>query len=92
MGLSLDEFRTKLLNKIVLASCQDEVKRYIDTALKALQQNKVNSHIINRFIDKIMSELNLFNPMKKEAQEWSNIKVARILFNRIKSRSNASAI
>jgi hypothetical protein len=85
MSLSLDEYRTKLVNKILFASSQEEVKRFIDTALKALEQNKVNGHIITRFIEKIISELELFNPMKKEAQQWSNIKMALILFNRIKN-------
>lgn len=90
MSLSLDEYRTKLVNKILFASSQEEVKRFIDTALKALEQNKVNGHIISRFIEKIISDLELFNPMKKEAQQWSNIKFAKILFNRIKNNLNAT--
>ena len=85
MSLSLDEYRTKLVNKILFAASQQEVKRFVDTALKALEQNKVNGHIISRFIEKIINDLELFNPMKKESQQWSNIKFARILFNRIKN-------
>jgi len=85
MSLALDEYRTKLINKILFASSQEELKRFIDTALKALEQNKVNGHIISRFIEKIINDLELFNPMKKESQQWSNIKFARILFNRIKN-------
>jgi len=90
MSLSLDEYRTKLINKILLASSQEEVKRFIETALKALEQNKVNGHIIIRFVEKISSDLGLFNPMKKDAQQWSNIKMAKILFNRIKDQMSAS--
>lgn len=90
MSLSLDEYRTKLVNKILFAASQQEVKRFVDTALKALEQNKVNGHIICRFIEKIISDLELFNPMKKEAQQWSNIKFARILFNRIKNNLTAT--
>ncbi len=85
MSLALDEYRIKLINKILFASSQEELKRFIDTALKALEQNKLNGHIISRFIEKIINDLELFNPMKKEAQQWSNIKFARILFNRIKN-------
>lgn len=84
MSLSLVEYRTKLVNKILFAASHQEVKRFIDTALKALEQNKVDGHII-WFIEKIINDLELFNPMKKEAQQWSNIKFARILFNRIKN-------
>ena len=89
MPLSLEEYRTKLINKILFAASQEEVKRFIDTALKALKQNEVNGHIIARVIEKISSDLELFNPMQKDAQQWSNIKMARILFNRIKTKLNS---
>ncbi len=91
MSLPLDEYRTKLINKILFAASQEEVKRFIDTALKALEQNKINGHIISRVIEKIISDLELFSPMKKEAQQWSNIKIALILFNRIKNKLNTMA-
>jgi hypothetical protein len=89
MSLSLDQYRTKLINKILLANSQEEVKRFIDTAIKALEQKKVNGHIIERFVDKMISDLDLFNPMNKGAQVWSNIKMAGILFNRIKQQLKA---
>ncbi len=86
MSLSLDEYRKKLINKILFASAQEDVKRFIETAIKALEQNKVNGHIISSFIEKIISDLELFSPIKKEAQQWSNIKLAMIIFNRIKNK------
>lgn len=88
MSLSLDEYRVKLITKILFASSQEEVKRFLDTAMKALEQNKVNGHLVSRFIEKIISDLELFNPMKKEAQQWSNIKLAKILFNRVLQQLN----
>lgn len=84
MSLSLTEYRTKLITKIMFASSQDEVKRYIDAAVKSLEQNKVNGHFIVRFIDKMSDELEAFSPMNKDAQQWSNIKMSLICFNRIK--------
>ena len=84
MSLSLEEYRTMLINKILFAASQEDVKRFIVTALKALEQKKVNGHLVSRFIEKIISDLELFNPMKEESQQWRNIKLARILFNRIK--------
>jgi hypothetical protein len=86
MSLSLIEYRTKLITKIMFASSQDEVKQYIDTAMKSLEQNKLNDHIITRFTDKMLAELESFNPMNKEAKQWSNIKMARIWFNQIKRK------
>ncbi len=84
MSLSLTEYRTKLITKIMFASSQDDVKRYIDTAMKNLEQNKLNGHIIIRFTDKLLGELESFSPMNKEAHQWGNIKMARICFNQIK--------
>ena len=86
MSLSLTEYRIKLITKIMFASSQNEVKRYIDAAVKSLEQNKLNGHIITRFTDKMLDELESFSPLNKEAQQWSNIKMARICFNQIKRK------
>lgn len=90
MSLPLDDFRCKLINKILLAGSQEDVKRFCDGAMKGLEHHKVNGHIIARFVDKMIIELNQFNPTEKDVQQWSNIKMARILFNRIKLRLNAT--
>lgn len=86
MPLSLTDYRTKLLSKIMLASSQEEVKRYIDTAMKSLEQYKLNGHIISRFVDKIIDDLELYSPLNKDEKQWSNIKMARICFNQIKRK------
>ena len=91
MSLSLDEYKSKLINKILFATSQDEVKRFIDAAIKALHQNKVNGHIVARFVDKIIGELSLFSPMKKDSQQWSNISMAKIMLKRIKAGLTTSA-
>lgn len=90
MSLPLDEYRCKLINKILFACSQDEVKRFCDAAMKGLEHHKVNGHIVIRFVDKVISELEQFNPMKKDAQQWSNIQMARIHFNRIKQQIGAT--
>lgn len=92
MSLSLDKYRTRLINEILFATSQDEVKQSIDAAIKALDRNTVNGYIIIRFVDKMASELDLFNPMNKDVQQWSNIKIARILFFRIKKDLESPAI
>lgn len=86
MALSLDDYRIKLINKTLFAASQGEVKRYIDTAIKALQQRKVNGHIIARFVDKIISELDLFIPVKKTDQSWRNIIIAKLLLVVLKNK------
>jgi hypothetical protein len=90
MSLTLNEYTAKLINKILFAGSQEEVKRFIDAAMKALEQNKVNGHLIARFIDKMAGELEQFNPMNKDAQQWSNIRYSKIIFNRMKHRSGTT--
>lgn len=86
MSLSLAAYRTKLIAKIMSASSQDEVKRYIDTAMKSLEQHNLNGHIVTRFTEKMLDELESFSPMNKNAQQLSNIKMAGICFNQIKRK------
>lgn len=89
MSLKLNEYRVKLITKIIFASSQDEVNRYIDAAMKSLDAYNVNGHTVSLFVTKIIAELDLFSPLDKDAQQWSNIKIAKIMFTRIKNRYNA---
>jgi hypothetical protein len=76
----------------MLAASQDEVKRYINASMKSLQQNKVNGHIIDRFIEKVLQKLSELNPLNYDAQQWSNIKMARIHLNQIKRAAQTEHI
>jgi len=77
MVLQSDEHRAKLINKILFAASQQAVKALIDA----------EKDIPSGIIEKIIDDLEGFNPMKKEAQQWSNIKIAKILFNRLRHAS-----
>ena len=55
--LTSEENETKLINNILFAASQEEVKCFIDTAFQTLEQNHVKSHIISRFIEKIICPL-----------------------------------
>jgi hypothetical protein len=74
MPLSLNDYRSKLIKKILLSHSQTDVKRIIDTAVKSLEQYELNGHIIIRFTERMSDELALFNAMNKDSQQWSNIK------------------
>ena len=91
MSLSLDEYRCKLITKIVFAESQEEVKRFCNAAMKGLEDYQVNPHIVVRFVDKTIGELESFNPMDKEAQQWMNIGMAKILFKRTRRQLSESA-
>ncbi|MEO7263730.1 MAG: hypothetical protein ABIW38_02405 [Ferruginibacter sp.] len=90
MTLSTDNYRAELINKILFAGSQEIVKLYIETAIQTLESHKVNELCIAKFVDKIIYDLNQFSPMKKNAQQWSNIKMAGILFTRIQSKMGTS--
>ena len=83
-SLTLDEFRCKLINKILFAESQEEVRRFIDAGMKGLWQHELNGHLIARFVDKVIQNLNEFTPMLLDAQQWSNIKMAQIRFDQLK--------
>ncbi len=85
MPAALNEFRTKLVNNILVAASQQQVDNIIDAAMKQLEIKKVNKNNKVLFVDHIIEQLHLFSAMKKDAQQWSNISMAKILFNRIKN-------
>jgi len=91
MSLSLNEHKTKLINKILFASSQAEVQNYSAQAIKALGLKKVDECIIVDFVDKLICELDSFNPMNKDAQQWSNISMAKIIFKRYKNKDHKLA-
>jgi len=53
MSLSLDAYRTKLINKVSTCSTEN-VQRFINTAVKTLERRNVNGYIVVRFIDKMI--------------------------------------
>jgi len=48
----LDEYKRKLLNEILVATSQDDVKRFVDLTVRDLQEQKVDADIISGFFDK----------------------------------------
>lgn len=88
MSILLDEYKTKLVNKILFATSQDDVKHFVDKAIKDLRE--IDDHVVSGFIENIHYDLALFNPMTKDAQQWSNIKMAIILFNRFRNKLNSA--
>lgn len=89
MSLTMDEYRCKLINKILFASSQEEVKRYVDTAMKGLRDHKVNGHIIARFLEKAAKHLEEFSPANHDSQQWANIKMAKTLLIQLQSSLQA---
>ena len=86
MSVKLSEYRTKQINSILAATSQEEVKSSIDNTIRMLKQSQSHAMSIPGFVDDIIAQLELFNPMNKNAQQWSNIQVAKIFFYRLKNQ------
>jgi len=89
--MSLTAVSANLISSILSSASQQEVKLLIETNLKTLEQKKVSGDTIVNFVDKIIIDLEQFNPMNKNAQQWSNINMARIYCNRIKHQLTSAA-
>lgn len=74
------------VDAILNAHSQEEVKTYVDAMIRALQQGTQNEAEISVFSEKVMSRLQMLNPFQINSREWSNIKLAAILFNRVRQR------
>ena len=83
---SMEELRTKLINEILFAASQDEVKQLVGGAINTIERNERGNHLMEGFAEGTCKILSSFDPMNKNAQQWSNIQLARILFNRLRKR------
>jgi hypothetical protein len=73
-----------LLKDILSANAQEDVKRLIKETIELLEKDKTDKQLICQLINKITEELTLFSPLEKSAQQWNNIRIAKIEFFRIK--------
>lgn len=91
LTMNTDEFRAGLKRKILSSSSQEAVKRAIDAAVKELDSHGESITLFVKFVDKLIHGLELYDPMNQTAQEWSNIKMARIYLLQIKLKKKFEA-
>jgi hypothetical protein len=82
----MDHQAHSAVDAILNASSQEEVKFYVDDMIQSMQQQLQDQREISLFSEKVMSRLQLFSPFQINSREWSNIKLAGILFNRVRQR------
>jgi hypothetical protein len=92
MASTLDDYRRKLINKILLSASPEEVRRFSNTAIRSLIEHKVHGYIIVRFIDKTINDLQTFNLLHKEEQQWNNIALAIDHFTQFRRKFESSTI
>ena len=92
MARTLDEYRHKLIDKILLAESSRDVLRFSDTALRSLNEHKVHSYIIVRFIDKTLMNLEEVSSLRIGEKQHSNIKSAIDHFVHVRRKYQNSAV
>ncbi len=75
--MTLDDYRRKLMSKIIVAGSEEESLRFVDAALKSLVKNKVNGYIIERFIDKAIVDSDRVLMQDIDENRSGNIKTVR---------------
>jgi len=82
MPHTFDAYSTNLVNDILWASSQEEVNDLIAATMLVIEQKETDLLKRVALVERLKDELSLFNPFNKDAQQWSNITLARILLNR----------
>lgn len=81
---SIDKYQCKLINHILFATSQEEVKVIVDNSLIHLKELHLNHDLVLQFIERIFIHLEEFDPHNFESQQWSNIKMAKIKFKQLR--------
>lgn len=91
MAKGIDEFRLKLVSKIRQADSERSIARYIETAVKTMARKKVNGHLIVRFLDRSIVDLQADdNTTDYQTQEKSivGLKLLRLARTQMTDRVN----
>jgi energy-converting hydrogenase A subunit M len=75
--MTLDTYRHELIEAIRLAHSSEEVHQLVENAMTALLQNKVHGHLICRFVDKVMLDIEHPETYSCEKAELNNILTAK---------------
>jgi hypothetical protein len=72
MAKSMNEFRIKLVDKIIHARSTEGVSRFISAAMRSFHRRRVNGYIVLRFLDRIVVEIQEEPAAALEGQESGN--------------------
>lgn len=75
--------RSTLIQQILSAKSQEEVMKLIDASIKWTRADLLGEPGLRSFVDRTLNEIRQSDPLNKSAEQWSNLKMAKIYFNRI---------
>ncbi|HMG82983.1 MAG TPA: hypothetical protein VK559_08095 [Ferruginibacter sp.] len=85
-------YRARLLEEILSASYQEDVKQLVEEAIELLKKDSLDNNMVYQLVGEIIESLDQFSPLKKNSQQWSNIKIAKIQCLRVKKRLELQAV
>lgn len=85
---NLDDYRHKLVDKILIAGTYEQIKCFLLTAIKSMKEREVHGHLINRFIDKTINQLHAISLLDEDLKRQLNIKYAKSQLELIKRRGD----
>ena len=83
---NLDDYRHKLVEKILAADSYEQIKRFLLTAVKSMKEHDVHAHLISRFIDKTLNQLHGISLPGEDIRRELNVKYAKSQLELIKQR------
>ena len=84
MALSITDYRCKLINLILFARCEEDVTRFIQASIKGLKECNLNGHLIFRFVERTVQDLDSYMPGNSDGLQRSNIQTARKQLRQLK--------
>ena len=92
MARTLDEYRRKLIDKILLAASPEDAIRFSETAIRSLNEHKVHGYIIVRFIDKTLLNLEEVAALRIGERQSQNLKKAFDHFTQVRKKFQNSTV
>jgi hypothetical protein len=92
MARTLDEYRRKLIDKILLAASPEDAIRFSKTAIRSLNEHKVHGYIIVRFIDKTLLNLEEVAALRINETQSQKLKKAFDHFIQVRKKFQNSAV
>jgi hypothetical protein len=84
---NLDDYRHKLIDKIIGAESLEEIKWLLSGAVNDLKDHELNGHLMDRFIDKSIDQLNGLGLLHADIKIGLNSKFAKTQLELIKRHS-----
>lgn len=91
MTINPDDLSSALISQILFSESQEEVCHCIDAGVQKLQKDTVTDEDLAHFEERLLEEIRQFDPMYKDPQQWSNIRMARIYLNRLREKLKVAA-